>query len=326
MAESTLALTFDDLRAEMGQFLGYGRTSGSWVAAQSALIEAIMHSGVRRLYWPPPLPGQSIAHEWSFIKPTTTLTLSAAYSTGTVTIVLGVATLAGGTFPSWAASGVLKVAGQVYTVNTRDSDTQLTLDDLTVAAAAGTTYELSQEDYDAPDAFGHLEGSMTYAPNLRWPAIQVAGEGQVRAMRQAGDGSAGTPRYVAVRPKSVPASATVGQRFQFMFAPAPDTAFTLSYRYAILPDKLTSANALPYGSAPLAETLLEACLSVAEERMNDSRGVHYQSFMERLAAAIAFDSRNRPDTLGYAYDHSDYSHGGRGRSRYHGVTYNGVQY
>jgi hypothetical protein len=128
-----------------------------------------------------------------------------------------------------------------------------------------------------------------------------------------------------VRPKTVPESTSTGQRFQILFEPAPDAAYVLSYRYAVLPDKLTTTNAMPYGGVAAAETLLEACLSVAEERANGTRGVHYQAFLERLAALIAFDSRNRPDTLGYHYDRSD-SCSDHYPSRTYGVTYNGVQY
>jgi hypothetical protein len=321
---TTLDQGLGDLQAEVGRFLGFGSTSGSWSVVQTNLIDAIVQSGLRRFYWPPPLPGQAIAHEWSFLKPTTTLTTSAPYSTSTVTIVDGVVTLASGTFPSWAASGVVRVSGQTYTVNTRDSATQLTLDDLTLDVAAGTTYELTQADYDLPAAFGHFEGALTYQPNLRWPPITVIGEGGLMQMRQGGSGSSGTPRYAAVRPTAVPESTSTGQRLQLLLEPAPDAAYVINYRYAILPDKLTTTNAMPYGGVAAAETLLEACLSVAEERMNDVRGVHYQAFLERLAALIAYDSRNRPDTLGYHYDRSDGC--GYPTYRMNGVTYNSVQY
>lgn len=74
------------------------------------------------------------------------------YSTSTITIVDGVVTLstappyASAEFPSWAADGDLIVGGQLYSVNTRDSITQLTLDDLTVDVAAGTSYSLQKAD------------------------------------------------------------------------------------------------------------------------------------------------------------------------------------
>lgn len=62
------------------------------------------------------------------------------YNTGTVTVASGVVTLASGTFPNWAASGSVVVGSDTYTVNTRDSDTQVTLDDLTVNVGAGASY------------------------------------------------------------------------------------------------------------------------------------------------------------------------------------------
>jgi hypothetical protein len=324
---STLDQGLGDLQAAVGHFLGYTSTSANWSAVKLALIDSIVQSGLRRFYWPPPLPGQMMAHEWSWIKPTATLTTAAPYSTGTVTIVDGVVTLVTGTWPSWAASGVIKVSGLTHAVDTRDSDSQLTLHNTSLDAAALTTYVLSQLDYDLPSDFGHLEGGLTFAPNLHWPPIQVAGEGLIRQYRQSGSGDVGVPRYAAVRAKTVPDSTSVGQRFEVMFDKAPDAAYVLAYRYAILPDRLTTTNAMPYGGIAMAETLLESCLSVAEERVNDTRGVHYQAFIERLAAAISFDSRNRPDTLGYHWDRSDDCYAPRPNHLHtRGVAYNGVVY
>jgi hypothetical protein len=65
------------------------------------------------------------------------------YSTGTVAISSGVVTLSGGTFPSWAARGIFRVNGLTYTVDSRDSNTQITLDDTSVAASSSTAYEIT---------------------------------------------------------------------------------------------------------------------------------------------------------------------------------------
>lgn len=64
------------------------------------------------------------------------------YATGTITVVAGVVTLAGGTWPSWAAAGTIQIGSSFYTVASRDSNSQITLDNTGVAAAALTTYTL----------------------------------------------------------------------------------------------------------------------------------------------------------------------------------------
>lgn len=64
------------------------------------------------------------------------------YTTGTVSITLGVVTLTGGTWPTWAADARITVAGTIYTVASRQSGTQITLVDLTVTGISGATYSL----------------------------------------------------------------------------------------------------------------------------------------------------------------------------------------
>jgi hypothetical protein len=65
------------------------------------------------------------------------------YTTGTIGIVDGVVTLTGGTWPNWAAGAALTVAGNTYTVNTRNSATGLTLTNLTIDVTAGETFSLA---------------------------------------------------------------------------------------------------------------------------------------------------------------------------------------
>ena len=60
---------------------------------------------------------------------------------GSIAIVNGVVTKTGGTaFPAWAAAGSLTVGGNTYTINTRDGDNQVTLDNLTVNVGSTGTY------------------------------------------------------------------------------------------------------------------------------------------------------------------------------------------
>jgi hypothetical protein len=75
VAVSGLTVTYDELRAEVGAFLGYGRTWSSMSTAQQAEVDSCINSGLRRFYRPPPVNGR--AHQWGFLRPTTTLALAA---------------------------------------------------------------------------------------------------------------------------------------------------------------------------------------------------------------------------------------------------------
>ncbi len=72
MAESSLSLGWAELKQAVGKFLDYGSTIANWTAAQITEIEAIVQSGIRRVYYPPAIDGAA-AHEWSFLRPSTTL-------------------------------------------------------------------------------------------------------------------------------------------------------------------------------------------------------------------------------------------------------------
>jgi hypothetical protein len=92
------------------------------------------------------------------------------YYESTVTVVDGVVTLAAGTFPTWAAAGIVQIGANHYTVNTRDSDTQVTLDDTSVAAAAGTAYLLTQASEIAHDDIRQaiVSGLRKFRNAYRW--------------------------------------------------------------------------------------------------------------------------------------------------------------
>jgi hypothetical protein len=77
------------------------------------------------------------------------------YSTGTVTVVSGVVTLASGTFPAWAATNAHiefdtdntnGIRGSAYyKVASRQSGSQVTMSDTSVSIAAGRPYRICQE-------------------------------------------------------------------------------------------------------------------------------------------------------------------------------------
>jgi hypothetical protein len=295
MAESTLSISYSDLREELGIYLGWPRDPTNWTTDQVNAVAKILKGALRRWYTPDPLDGYT--HRWSFMYPTATLTTVEPYDTGTVTIVAGVVTLAGGTFPSWAASGELSVGGNTYTVNTRDSDTQVTLDDTSVAAAAGSTYSLFQSIYDLPDDFGGLTGPLTYQPGRAPYDIEIPQTSEIEVRRLlVSQNETSPPKLYALQPKTI---AAAGHRWTLLLWPIPDAAYRLTYPYGRLANTIDASNPYPYGGSLHSQTIKELVLAEAELMFHDEIGIHHQRALECLKASIEKDRLEMtPDTLG----------------------------
>lgn len=266
MAESTLALSFDDLRRVYAEFLGWGSAITDW-SSDTAKTEAVrfdVNSGCRRFYYPAPLQGQVESYNWSFMRPIGSVTLASGEST-----------------------------------------------------------------VDLPDNFGSLEGDVTVASsgaNSFFPLHQV-GEPTIRALFAEVPSITGRPLKVALLFPST-TSVDRGQRFQLYVYPTADQAYTLNFQYNVLADALTASKPYMLGGAAHAETLLEAVLSVAEERRDDAKGVHWVAFQQCLAASISQDRRAKPQNLGYNRDRSDGPDYPSRRDIYNQstVTFNGTNY
>jgi hypothetical protein len=287
MAESTLSIAYADLVADLERY--YGIATGT----ETALIDRRLRDGMRRFY---------MAHDWKFLRPRATLSTVAPYTTGTVAATSGVVTLTTGTFPSWAASAVLIVDNISYKVSTRDSSTQVTLEDVSVDIDSGSTYELVQLYYDLPDAFaGELLGPLTYHPGLneQYIAIEIVDERLLRIARQQVDDTA-APWRAAILPKTF--DPTVGERWQITFFPLPDEVYQFTYRYRVHPDKLTTTNKYAWGGMIHGETIRLAVLAAAELDRNDFAGPYAQQYELALQRSIMRDNDNSPDSMGLILD------------------------
>ena len=290
MAESTLSLIYADFVREVERYLRIATgTETTWV-------DDLLRTGCRKVY---------AAHDWKYLRVTTTLSTVAPYSTGTITCVDGVVTLSGGTFPTGAADYVLIANNITYEINTRDSGTQVTLEDLSVDIDAGTTYEVAKFAYDLPDGYGELLGPMTYHPGLNemyrplWKIDAI----DLRVLRQMGD-ETDPPQCFAVRPKAF--TATTGERYQVLFAPLPDGVYQFTYAYRVHPDKLATS-LYPMGGMVHAETFRLAILAACELSRTDQAGPYEQAFQMQLAISIQRDSEmHAPDWLGRMLDPCEY--------------------
>lgn len=75
MPESSLSLSWSDLKSQVGLYLGHGADAASWGSSEIARIEDIVHSGIRRVYTPTVFDYQNrpVVYEWSWLRPVTTL-------------------------------------------------------------------------------------------------------------------------------------------------------------------------------------------------------------------------------------------------------------
>lgn len=87
MTDNSLSLTYQEIAAQVGDFLGFGRGEEvygetAWNGLQTRAIKESVKAGLRQFYNTPPIerfdPG---AYEWSFLEPVATLSLASGAQT-----------------------------------------------------------------------------------------------------------------------------------------------------------------------------------------------------------------------------------------------------
>lgn len=219
----SLKISYDELRREIGRYLGFDRTPANWDAVQAQDVADIIRGGIRNFYWPPSLEGVP-SHKWSFLSPTDTVSVS---KTAT--------------------------------------------------------------EYDLPSDFVRLCADFTYSHNDKGGTLANVTEDVIRSLNSS-EALRGRPKYCAIRAKE-----QAVDRYELMLYPSPDVSYTLQYRYEKLPDELSGDNPYHLGSAAHSETVLAACLMVADKMLNKESadavggGLNYQQFASCLRASIALD-------------------------------------
>lgn len=120
--------------------------------------------------------------------------------------------------------------------------------------------------------------------------ISVVDEASLRQLQKTAPAS-GLPKYAAIRPKKQAGDGV--QRWEVVFYPTPDDTDTLYYRYTVAPNPVSETRKWPYGGRQHAETILQSCLAVAEERETKQEGPASGRFMQRLLASVQFDQMSR---------------------------------
>jgi hypothetical protein len=281
--------SYNSLRERIGKYL-YGIRTG-FAGEQENEIEDCIHDGLHDVY---------TAHAWSFFRPVKDISTTAPYATGTVTVAAGVVTLTGGTFPTWAADGLLKVADAYYSVASRDGDAQITLDDTSVTVAVASTFQLARPEVPLDDAFEAVanDSDLTYYPdqNDLWPPVRQRHDRAIRTFQQ---DRPYFDRPILYSVRTVEFDPTVGSRKRLAFYPTPDAAYVLRVPMILRPTMIDETNQYPVGGETLAQVILEACLAAAERNFDEQNKRHTERFQQLLPLAILADmEKSAPTSLG----------------------------
>lgn len=233
----------------------------------------------------------SMERPWPWYLTHGDLNLVAQYSTGTVTFTAAstTVTLAGGTWPSWAASGKIKYNGKVYRISTRTSGAVVVLADAFQAATVtGATYILYQDEYTLPSdcmQFGK------FFPGETWGLSQtpVAFEQIMQAYAQSNYGQEYPQLWANYKQKIV-------------FWPYPQNANNLPMLYYRKPVALVSASDEADWDAMhvnLLHRAIDYTLSLRYPTVAGDPKSTFASYQMALARAVPNDKGtiNRPSPL-----------------------------
>ncbi len=195
---------------------------------------------------------------------------------------------------------------------------------------ATLTLQTGNSTLNLPDDFGGFEGELTVqlSSGVIWMPVKLYNPGEIDAKYSLFPTMTSKPCMAAIQWLKE-TTLVSGQRAQLYVWPKADQAYPLRFQYYILPNYLDAATA-PYalGGASHIETVLESCLAIMEERLDDiprGQGIHGMAFASRLAASISMDRRNKAQDLGPNLDRSDWMGTGGLWNHYNdSITYKGA--
>ncbi len=316
MSESTLAVTYDDLRSELGYKAGYGRTVSRWDTNQSADAESMLKSVIRLVCLPQATQHRRAGYRWSFLEPTATLDVWASIVVGTDTVTGGayasgstpITASAASFYPSMIGAEIVITGVDTFTIDGYTSSTVISVTGDASTASADTFSIATTGLYRLPDDFVCMIGSFSYPRNSSTLAtdIPLVSEAIVRDLHQ---NVSATGRITNIATRPVKSTGASGQRWETYVYPIPDTLYSLPYKYSMMPDAMTSSIPYPPGGAILGDLYIQACYAVFEKRHLRGENEEQITFASMLEAAIAMDERNStPETLGHMSGDSAYPH------------------
>lgn len=298
------------LAVEVGRYMEIGANPSLWTWSEQEAVRSAINRGVNGVLNPDRTGDpRHRGHRWSFMSSFQTLSTSAPYSNGTVTIADGVVTLTGGTWPNWAAQGTLSIAGVMHFVASRTSDTVLVLEDTSVDADAGTTYSLGRERYTLPSNLSALDpGGFTFQPGVGFPPIKQIHADRMNELRQTGYVSA-YPWAVSLVTATPDVSAVTSRYLRFW--PVPNAVYTLSYR-AMSETPNVDTGDFPPGGSSLGTLYLAAAIAAHDPSQQkaylEALAGNIDTDQEQFQSAPLGENRDDSDHMGRHYGNWNWDH------------------
>lgn len=198
---------------------------------------------------------------------------------------------------------------------TRQSDTALVVRDglrnfynarrwLFMRPLRAVTTDAYSTALDADIAAVHGDGYLIGADgHYDFPVIQTSSTRLIN-MREQHPESTTRPRYFAVTPSIV--ETTTGNELTtlLLLYPEPSEEVTMTFRAMLRLSDID--NSVLIGSDLHADVMIEACLSLAEQRRDDVSGIHTMQYEQKLEAAKLRDADQFGGSyVGYMGDASD---------------------
>ena len=360
MVESVASVTLLQVRDSVARWLYQAATGYSALSSDQKLNTDLLIDRGYRLYMAPPvLPGERLAHTWSWIRPETTLTVAAAVPSAKATTAMASTTAIVDTdatfhtgWDTQSSNAVHELIGKTVTATDVSTSTTYTstvssVTDANTLVVADTwnsalsstddTYSIEGDgDWNLPDDHGGIIGNLTFDATTIYPPVKQTSEQRIRTLRQDSFvDQTQRPYLFAVRPRlaAIAVGTTAGTattRWEVMFWPKPDEAFTFHYRYVKMFEDITSDTHNFPGGLRNAECILAACMAVAERFADPTTpvsGKQWEYFIEVLRGAVSLDrSEMTADNLGPNLDRSDHRFHLHIHESSSAPTYLGVEY
>lgn len=150
--------------------------------------------------------------------------------------------------------------------------------------------------YELPLGYRGLRTPFTFTDVVGYPPPTSRTVDEIMEMQNYGVFNS-WPQYYAIRAGQY--TKELGQRFEVMFWPTPDSIYDLFYSYHIMPQKLENDADIPMGGPEFAECLQQMALGVAEEEKDElGGGPQMVAAQSQITTLITADQDREPRSVG----------------------------